>query len=234
MQQFKTRWQILPPVQQRLWPRLAPLAALNFVLYGGTAIALRLGHRTSVDFDLFSTEPLNRSALFNACDFINRATVLQDTPNTLTILVEENSAEFVKISFFGDIHHGRVGEPQWSDDGILPVASLADLVATKLKVILQRIEAKDYLDVAAMIKDGVRLSYGLAAARRLYGKNFQPSESLKALVYFEGGDLNSLPEAVKTTLVETVAEVRDLPPIELKSHHLINNDPDPGDRLTAR
>ena len=53
MARFKPHLEILPPAQQRLWPELRPAAELGFALYGGTAIALRLGHRTSVDFDFF-------------------------------------------------------------------------------------------------------------------------------------------------------------------------------------
>ena len=51
---FKPRMDVLPPAQRALWPQLGPLADLGFVLYGGTAVALRLGHRSSVDFDFFS------------------------------------------------------------------------------------------------------------------------------------------------------------------------------------
>lgn len=55
------------------------------------------------------------------------------------------------------------------------IASLDDLMATKLKVILQCAEAKDYGDIAAMLNKGVSLSTGLAAAREIFGPNFQPS-----------------------------------------------------------
>ena len=63
---FSPKFEILPPPQQKLWPELEGLAALGFVLYGGTAIALRLGHRVSVDFDFFSKEALNREAILEA------------------------------------------------------------------------------------------------------------------------------------------------------------------------
>lgn len=48
---FKPHRPVLLVSQQRLWPDLKPAADLGFVLYGGTAVALRLGHRASVDFD---------------------------------------------------------------------------------------------------------------------------------------------------------------------------------------
>lgn len=53
---FIPKLDILPGPQRTLWPELKDTPA-NFTLYGGTAIALRLGHRFSVDFDFFSGEP---------------------------------------------------------------------------------------------------------------------------------------------------------------------------------
>ena len=84
---FIPRMDILPSAQRLVWPELRAAAALGFVLYGGTAIALRLGHRFSVDFDFFSEEPLERENLRSVFPFMERATTLQDRGNTLTLLV---------------------------------------------------------------------------------------------------------------------------------------------------
>lgn len=213
---------ILPPAQQYLWPELRNAPNLEFTLYGGTAIALRLGHRTSVDFDFFSEKPLDREAIKAAFPFLARSTTLQDLDNTWVVLVPHGNSEreYVKISFFGTITFGRVGEPDFTDDGVLRVASFDDLMATKVKVILQRAEAKDYRDIAAMLNAGVSLSRGLASARLLFGPNFQPGESLKALVYFNDGDLKMLTTAEKNTLVDAVKTVRDLPDVTLRSTSL--------------
>jgi hypothetical protein len=219
---FKPRMEILPPAQQRLWPELRPAAQLGFALYGGTAIALQLGHRESVDFDFFSDKPLDRDAIHAAFPFIALSTVLQDQQNTFTVNVPYGNSEreHVKVSFFGTIGFGRVGEPQVTEDAALQVASLDDLMATKVKVILQRAEAKDYRDIAAMVGAGVSLPKGLSAARALYGINFQPSESLKAMVYFEDGDLQTLTKGEKTCLVNAVSEVRDLPQVDILAQQL--------------
>jgi len=191
-------------------------------LYGGTAIALRIGHRASADFDFFTDKPLDKEALRAALPFIGGAAVLQDQADTLTVLVAESEdrAEIVKLSFFGGIGFGRIGEPEATDDGVVRVASLVDLMATKAKVILQRVEARDYRDIAAMIRAGVSLSIGLAAARALYGPAFQPSESLKAMVYFEGGDLNTLSAEDKETLIDAASRVRDLPKVQIAARNL--------------
>jgi len=220
---FKPCMSILPPAQKRLWSQLSRVSQLGFVLYGGTAIALRLGHRHSVDFDFFSDQPLDRQAIKAALPFLGEATTLQDHDNTWVVLVTDDRVseqEHVKLSFFGAIGFGRVGEPTLTDDGGLRVASLEDLMATKVKVVLQRAEAKDYRDIAAMVKAGVSLSHGLATARLLYGPNFQPSESLKALVYFEDGDLQTLDADEKKTLVDAVKAVRGLPKVSLRAASL--------------
>lgn len=215
MGSFSPHLEVLPEPQLRLWPKLRPIADLGFVLYGGTAIALRLGHRTSVDFDFFTERALDRAALAGPLPFLRTAQVLQESPDTLTVLASSDAPNEppVKLSFFGSIHFGRVGEPQWTDDRIVQVASFEDLLATKVKVLLQRIEAKDYLDVAALLGSGVPLATGLAAARSMFGPAFQPSESLKALVYFEGGDLSSLAETTRHLLIHAATAVGDLPSI---------------------
>jgi Nucleotidyl transferase AbiEii toxin, Type IV TA system len=213
---------ILPPEQTRLWAKLAAVNQFGMVLYGGTALALRLGHRTSVDFDFFTEKLLDKPKLHNSLPFIANSTVLQDTENTYTVLVPPvgNAPGYVKVSFFGMIRFGRVGMPSWTEDGVMQVASLDDLMATKLKVLLQRVEAKDYIDIAAMVNAGVSLEKGLASAKRMYGQSFQPSESLKAMVYFKGGDLASLAVETKNILIEAVSRVRDLPSVDLISSHL--------------
>lgn len=214
---FTPRREVLPPAQQALWPLLAPAAELGFVLYGGTAIALRLGHRTSVDFDFFSSRPLDRHALAAAMPFTRTATALQATPDTLTFLapVPSTAPNEVKVSFFAMPGFGRIGKPERTDDGVLRVASPVDLLATKLKTILQRAEAKDYRDIAALLRAGGDLATGLGAARALFGPNFQPGEALKALVYFADGDLGNLPRRDQALLTDASTGVDQIPRVPL-------------------
>jgi len=222
MSELSPRLEVLPQAQRLLWRDLQPAATLGFALYGGTAIALRLGHRTSVDFDFFCDAPLDRDVLFSTTPSLGAARVLQDRPDTLTFLASPDgrSSDTVKISFFGSINFGRVGVPQWTTDRVAQVASPEDLLGTKLKVILQRVEAKDYSDIAAILESGTSLALGLGAARALFGPAFQPSECLKALVYFEGGDLEILSPLLKDRLIASVRAVGDLPQVSLRGHRL--------------
>jgi hypothetical protein len=216
---FRPRLDILPAEQRALWPELRPIAGFGFALYGGTAISLRLGHRPSVDFDFFSDSSLERDALRDALPFLSRSTVVQDRPDAWTVLVPVGARE-VKVSFFGGIDFGRVDEPEGTTDGVVIAASLVDLLATKLTVIFQRAEAKDYRDVAAILGSGISLETGLSAARALFGSAFQPSESLRALVFFGDGDLETLSSKEKSLLIGAATTVRRLPETAVISREL--------------
>ncbi len=201
---FKPALDTLPAEQRRLWPQLSDIPKC-FVLYGGTALALRLAHRCSVDFDFFSSDPVNLDALFRL-PFVARAEVLQREPDTLTVSVTPGgTANPVKVSFFGGIDTGRVGDPEQTDDHVLRVASLLDLFGTKLKVLLQRVAARDYLDLAAIIRAGVPLKEGLGAAATLYGRRFPPAEAVKALGYFDEGEAADVDTTTQAFLLREVA-----------------------------
>jgi hypothetical protein len=204
MPSFTPYTAMLPAEQQALWPQLIPFRTCGYVLYGGTAISLRLGHRPSIDFDFFSDQPLQQPRLLQSLPWLAHAQTIQTDPDTWSVLVNAPgmsvSSSLVKVSMFGGIDVGRVGTPDVTADGVLTVASLDDLLAYKVKVVLQRVEAKDYRDVAALLRAGLSLERGLAAAATLFGPSFQPSESLRALTYFQGGDLGTLTQADRTTL----------------------------------
>ena len=64
-----------------------------------------------------------------------------------------------------------------------------------------------------MLRAGVSLESGLAIARQMFGTNFQPSESLKAMTWFEGGDLHLVGDADRSVLVQAASAVRKLPAV---------------------
>ena len=187
---FDPKTEILPKPQQEIWPLLAPAPGLSFVLYGGTAVALYLGHRRSVDFDFFRSEPLDKKELEASFEFMHDAQTIQEDENTLVVIAQMPSGP-VKVSFFGDLSIGRINEPLQTTDSTLLVASIEDLLATKLKAIMDRAEAKDYRDVSAISAAGVSLEKALAAFAKIYRKD--PGLPLRAMGFFKDGDLPSLP-----------------------------------------
>lgn len=209
-QRLEPEFAILPAAQRELWPLLAPSASLDFVLYGGTAVALQLGHRESLDFDFFRSGPLDKDEIRAQFGFVSGAVILQDAPNTLVVLASVPSGS-VKVSFFGSIRFGRINNPLQSSDGTLFVASLEDLLATKLKATLDRAEAKDYRDIAEMISAGVSLPRALSAFSQMFAG--EPAQVLRAIGFFEDGDLSSLDDVDRKTLRDARDRVGQLPEV---------------------
>jgi hypothetical protein len=198
------RLDILPAAQRILWPELSEIPP-DFVLYGGTALALRLGHRTSEDFDFFSNQTFQPDELERRIPFLAGSTRLQSSPNTLVSQVDRNGP--VKVSFFGGLTLRRVQDPETVDDPRLAIASLLDLAATKVKVVQDRAETKDYIDLSRLLEEGIDLGSALGAAVAVYGRTFNPLLSLKALSYFADGDLASLADRIKSRLAEAVRKI---------------------------
>jgi hypothetical protein len=87
----------------------------------------------------------------------------------------------------------------------LQVASLLDLAGTKASVVQMRAEAKDYIDIDALLSDGrIDLPMSRAAARDIYGSSYNPQITLKALSYFDDGNLRDLPTALRDRLAKAV------------------------------
>ena len=214
------RLHTLPSSQRELWNELAAIPP-EFVLYGGTALALRLGHRTSEDFDFFSNWSFQPDELERRIPFLEGSTRLQSSPNTLVSRVDRKGP--VKVSFFGGLTLRRVQDPERVEGPGFPVASLLDLAATKVKVVQDRAEAKDYIDLGRLLEEGVDLARALGAARAVYGSSFNPLLSLKALSYFADGDLSSLSDAIRSRLSEAVRKVdpNRLPEIQALSEGIV-------------
>jgi hypothetical protein len=184
------------------------------VLYGGTAIALRLGHRESVDYDLFSAQAFDPDELVARVPLLRLPkTVSQSQRNTYTAVLRHPDGE-AKISFLGEIVLGQFFPPEVCADNNLKVASLEDMLAMKLKVIHQRVEAKDYVDIAAMLRAGLSLAAGIGRLDALFPNTINVAMTLQSLVYFSGGDLNTLPAETKATLIDAVRRVREVPQFE--------------------
>lgn len=208
---FDPRIDILPAAQKEIWAQLAPAPDLAFVLYGGTAVALQLGHRVSIDFDFFRTKPLEKARIETSFQFVRNARVIQEHENSLVLDVPMPSGS-VKVSFFGGAL-GRINDPVRTRDRVLLVASLEDLLATKLKAILDRAEAKDYRDISAMLSAGVSLERALGAFTSNYRRD--PALSLRALGFFKDGDLPSLAKSDQELLRVARDRVSDVPEVHL-------------------
>ncbi len=217
---FSPKLDILPPAQRRLWPELDQVPS-EFVLYGGTAIALHLGHRASEDFDFFSHHSFQVDELRHQIPFLRDGIIRQASENTLSMTLDRDGP--VQISFFGSIRLGRVGIPVRCEEPGVWIASLKDLSGLKAAVIQERVEAKDYMDMEALLRSGVKLTEALANALALYGDLFNPIVTLKALSHFKGGDLHRLEEKTRAFLEQEASRVIEVPAFSRVSDRLTAN-----------
>lgn len=205
MQRFTPNLGILPEAQRRLWGELCAVPD-EFTLYGGTAIALQLGHRSPTHFDFFGYPLMDVTELERRLPFLAGAAVIEREERKLTAIVDRGAP--VTVSLVGVRRLPRFAQPRIADDNNLKVASLLDVAGTKAMVLQVRVAAQDYVDMDALIhKGGVTLSSALAAARKLYGKTFRPEVTLKALSSFDGPDLRRLPDDLRLRLATVVQQV---------------------------
>ena len=223
-----TRYEILPKTQLALLPELLPTRYAGFALYGGTAIALQIGHRESIDFDFFTAEPLDEAKIVRAMPFLKDAVALQREPDTWTVQVSPlgDAERPVKLSFFGGLGFGRVGTPKPTSRGELLLASPLDLLGHTLKVMLQRVEAKDYRDIAALLRSGLTIEAGLGAAQALFGSSFPPSAALRAMTYFGEGDFRTITRKDRHVLVGAASKAGAAIPARILSYDLTITTPE--------
>lgn len=208
MESFTPHIEILPSPQKTLWEELYATPE-HFTLYGGTALALHLGHRKSVDFDFFSRRAFESEELMRSVPYLEGAELIDASKNSLTCRVDRDGV--VKMQFLGGLSLGMIKPRQQSNGGGFWVASLLDVAGTKVKALPERSEAKDYIDIDALLKHGMDLPTMLGAANAIYGRRFNPLLSLKALTYFD--DISPLPDDMKERLIKASinADLEKLP-----------------------
>ena len=161
------KWsEVLSEDQIRQWPHAAEIAErVGGCLMGGTAVAVHLRHRRSVDFDIMTLRPFSGGSVERAVRRFARHVRIRDvSANCFHAAVDG-----VEWDVFRALRSQEVEPDQmkWVADGPLidgmPVGSIPDLLATKLDVIRLRAKLRDYLDLAAIdsmtahrIEDGIR------------------------------------------------------------------------------
>src|SRR5438094_4137532 len=98
MTELFPRLEILPPSQRRIWPELCAIPK-DFVLYGGTALALHLGPREPADSDFFGGRKFDVRALETGIPFLAGAKIIQRPEDALKPIVL--GVGQLRISFFG-------------------------------------------------------------------------------------------------------------------------------------
>lgn len=172
----------------------------DFYLAGGTALALQLGHRDSIDFDFFSENDFNAPNLFTKLKETFKEHKLQKTQeeeNTLTIIVDDT----IKISFF--TYKYTLLNPLHSEE-YMRLASVEDIACMKLSAIISRSTEKDYVDLYFILQH-IKLAHLLELASKKF-PDLETSLILKSLVYFD--DIESEPILFKNNKDVSFNEIK--------------------------
>ncbi len=153
----------------------------DFVLVGGTSIALYLGHRRSIDFDMFSFKEINSlkiQKIINQEKKVQR--VLVDSKDEYTVLVED-----IKLTF---LHYPFKIEFKNNLDNIISLTDLKTLAALKAYAIGRRSKWKDYVDLYFIFKSGISLDQVIKKAENIFAKQFNEKIFRARLSYFDDID----------------------------------------------
>ena len=155
---------ILSKEQQDLLPYIAQFKR-TFYLVGGTAIALHIGHRRSIDYDLFTLSTLNKTAIKQK---------LRQIPYKQNLIFEDyDQIHFnlnnVKVTFFNYLY---AVEHSVKLDKIISMPSLLSLAAMKAFALGRRAKWKDYVDLYFILKDHYSVQDVANRATKMYGDHF--------------------------------------------------------------
>lgn len=193
--------EVLAPNQQRVLGQLGPLLTRRgFYLAGGTAVALYLGHRRSVDLDWFTAEvlpdPLRlaQSLREQGIAFVTR----QVAPATL-----HGSVHGVGLSLLEYRYPLLAGLRPWR--GGSRIAARADLAAMKLAALSQRGAKKDFVDLYALGTRSCSLQQMLGWYQEKYSVQ-DLAHVLYGLAYFDDADRERMPRLLWDVTWRTIKE----------------------------
>ena len=173
---------ILNDRQVELLPLMAQFRR-EYYLVGGTAIALYLGHRRSIDFDLFKLSLINHKRnldKISAAPFAH--TVTRRVAEQMNLIVND-----VKVTFF---QYPFPIEPTANFETFFRLPSLLQLAAMKAYALGRRSKWKDYVDLYFLLRDHFTIADITTEATRIFGELFSEKMFRSQLCYFDDIDYN--------------------------------------------
>lgn len=159
-------------------PELAP-----FYLVGGTALALQIGHRISIDLDFFSPTPFDKNKLLDALRIDFEVSVESESGSMLLTFIDDIKVDFVRMSY-------PILFSPLEIDGVR-MLEMRDIAPMKLKAVTQRGSKKDFFDLYFLLE-----CLSLEEILRLFQEKFSQEtifHVLKSLTYFEDADKQADP-----------------------------------------
>ena len=172
--------EILTKEQSELLPMIKSFSK-NFGLVGGTAIALHIGHRHSIDFDLFTDKSFDNAVIKRKISKQAKIDkLLYTTTDQFNLIVNNVKMTFFKYDF-------KIDYSQKLDD-IIKTPDLLTLSAMKAYALGMRAKWKDYVDLYFIIKEHYSIDKITKKAKQIFGKEFNERMFRTQLSYFDDVD----------------------------------------------
>ena len=159
----------------------------GFDLVGGTSLALQIGHRNSIDIDMFGNREIDTDLFEEKLKSFGKVEITQSTKNILISSINEIKVDFVNYK------HPLLQETKIID--FIRLASKEDIAAMKLNAILGRGSRKDFIDLYFLLNEfSLQQMFGFFKNKYIEGSEFLV---YKSLTYFEDADSQPQPKMFK-------------------------------------
>lgn len=156
-------------------------------LVGGTSLALQIGHRKSIDIDLFGEIDCEQYELVDALSDLGSLTILKETQNIHVYQLNGVKLDIVNYKY------PWIG-PSFIEDN-LKLATLEDIAAMKISAIIGRGTKKDFIDLAFLLD-----IFSLDEILNFYEKKYSESSrfiAMKSITYFDDAEVDPMPYMLK-------------------------------------
>lgn len=201
--------EILPDEQRKLFDVIAKQDWISsFYLAGGTSLALRIGHRQSIDFDFFIQKEFKNREIISHLRKMGSFELFDEAENTINGLLGHVQISFIKYEY------PLLKKPD--QYGNLKIAELLDVALMKFEAISGRGNRKDFIDLFFLM-DFFSLPELFKAYSNKYGAGISNDyHLLKSLVYFEDAENQPMPKMlkpvewseIKDTIIKKVRQIK--------------------------
>jgi hypothetical protein len=187
MTSSELKMSVMPQKQKVLFDYLAKQGWLkDFYLAGGTALALQIGHRESIDFDFFTERELKSQEILSYLQEIGDVIVILNTDHVLHCLVNDIQIAFFSVKF--NLIDNTVNHES------IRICSTLDIFLMKLQAIAGGGSRKDFIDLYFLLKQ-----YELNGIETYYFKKYNITlqsdyHLLKSLLYFDDAEKSPMPK----------------------------------------
>ena len=196
---------VVPELLELLNKLMSEKLFSEFNLVGGTSLALQLGHRNSVDIDLFGNQTINQILFKEKLTEYGAVQISQSSENILITKIDNIKVDFVNYKY------SLLNDYLVVDN--IRMVSTQDIAAMKLNAIMGRGSRKDFVDLYFLLKE-----FSMEEIFNFYKQKFNDGSEflvLKSLTYFDDAELHPQPimfkdfnwETCKQKILEEVSKL---------------------------